>query len=537
MSLDKKEGKRRFALSILCGVICLIVLWVGIYSYIRWSKEIWEKDERSRIGEVLVSLRSSLENQLYARIYYTKSVAAYVSLHPEIEDDEFHNLAAELVGSDEVINTMSLASDGVITAIHPTEGHEAAIGLNLLDHPERRRIVEQTIRTGKTYVAGPVELVEGGIAFISYTPIFDKTTDGPWEFWGMTDIVILESELFAAAGLSETEDNARIALRGYDGKGDAGAVFFGDPAVFDNNPVKVAIQLPDGEWILGGYPVGGWSGYLDQDRTMLILMVGSSAIIAVLISFLAGAIMKLRTSREQLRELDEDKNRLLSVIAHDLRSPISGVSSLSHELLEPGDSPLSEDQREILEMIHQSSNESLFLLENLLNWVRSREHGRMTHAEEVDLGLLCEDVRSSFQAALRSKSLVVHNKVPEGTKTFFDRRILETVLRNLTSNAIKYSPKGSMILIGVGEETDETMEIFVRDEGAGMSPQRIREILTAGRNRASLPVGREKGSGIGILICRDLLRRGGQEMRIESEEKKGTTVWFSLPKHSPSSEG
>ncbi len=524
----RKEGGKRFLLSILIGAFCLGLFWVGIFAYLRWSKERWEKDERVRILEVLNFQRSLLENELYARIYYTRSVAAYVSLNPDIDKDEFQNLAAELIGVDEVINSMALSPNGVLSFVYPKEGHEEAIGLDLFAHPERREIVEQTIRSRKTFVAGPVELVEGGIAFISYTPIFDKTTPEPWEFWGVADIVILEEGLFEAAVLETEKEGVKMALQGTDGRGKDGEVFFGDPEVFENQPVEIVIRLPDGEWILGGHPVGGWSGYLDQDRTMLLLMVGGSAVIAVLIGFLVSAVLKLKASRHQLHELNEDKSRLISVIAHDLRSPISAVSSLSNELLEPGELQVESEQKEIVELIHQCADEGLLLLENLLNWVRSREAGGMIRAEDVDLASLCDQVLELFRVAIRGKSLEVVMDIPPGTMVSIDSRVLETVLRNLISNAIKYSEFGGTIRIGMKELDEGRLEVFVEDHGRGMSPEKVEQVLSGVYHRSAHGTGSEKGAGIGLNLCLELLRYCGQKVRIESREGAGTMVSFSL---------
>ncbi len=500
-----------------------------IFGYIRWSKEIWEKDERSRIMEVLISRRSNLENELYARIYYTKSVAAYISLHPDVTEEEFHNLASELVGADSVINSMSISPSGVISAVYPTRGHEAAIGLDLLDHPARRKIVEQTIHTGRTYVAGPVELVEGGIAFISYTPIFDKTGDIPWEFWGMTDIVIFRDSLFEAAGLSSNEGGAQIALRGYDGLGAGGEVFFGDPAVFDDRPVQVTVQLPDGEWILAGVPLGGWAGYLDQDLTMVVILVGSSIVIAILIGILVGAFLKLRASRQQLRALNEDKNRLISIIAHDLRSPVAAVSSLSKELLEPGESALSGEMREIAGLLQASSEDSLMLLENLLDWVRSRERGEFTRNDQIDLGKLTFETASLFQSLARNRSVEIDKEIPEGILVYGDPRILQTILRNLISNAVKFSPTGGQVKIGLLSRDENEVKVYVRDFGRGMRDQQVARILRGEGDGSSGNSGHEPSSGLGLSLCRDLLARCGQSMYIDSELGVGTTVSFTFP--------
>ena len=531
------EDRRKIILPILVGLFFLVFFALGIGYYVRWSKEIWEKDKRVDIMKDLVALRSSLENELYSRIYYTRSVAAYVSLRPDMDVGEFFNLADELVGVDDVVHSMALSPDGVIAAVYPAEGTEEAIGLDLLEHPERRKIVEQTIRTGKTFVAGPVELVEGGIAFISYTPVFDKTGEEPYDFWGVADIVILKEGLLEAANLERSVNGTELALRGIDGRGADGDIFFGNAEVFDSDPVEVTIYLPDGEWVLGGIPEGGWSTYLDQDRTMVYLMVGGAVVIAALLAFLSGLFLKLKASRKQLQRLNMDKDRLLSVIAHDLRSPISAITSLSSELMQPGELQISHEQSEIIHMINQSADEGLLLLENLLSWVRSREEGSLMFFEKVDLFASCQRIADLFAAPAHFKSIQIVNQVHSPTEVQFDQRVLETVLRNLLSNAVKFSAPGGRIEISAIAREDGKTELRVKDEGEGMSRSRISEVLAPEGPKAFQVESTKDGAGIGLLLCRDLLRQTGEDLKIESEEGAGTLVSFTLSAVSGKSEG
>jgi len=495
----------------------------------RWSRERWENDERTRIMEILVSQRSTLESELYARIFYTKSVAAYVSLRPTISMTEYDNLAAELVGQDPMINSMALSPKGVIGAIYPKSDElKEVIGLNLFAHPERKKIVEETIRTGKTFVAGPVELVEGGMAFISYTPIFDKTKPAPFPFWGMTDIVIKRDELYRIAGLEEKEKGVLLAMRGYDGEGNNGAVFFGEEAIFDQNPVTVRISLPDGEWILAGVPVGGWSGYLNQDRAMFYWLLFCAVLIAILTGVAVDAILRLRASRKELNQLNVDKDHLLSIIAHDLRSPLGAVQSLAYELMSPGEFEVKGAGRELVEMIHKTSSESLILLENLLSWVHSRRSGSLTQKEDFQLSPLVENVADFFQPTAQNKKVSLEHHIPPGTSVRIDPRVLEVVLRNLLSNAIKFSRTGGSVTLGVGELRKGKYTVSVRDEGIGMTKERIDSFHRGSSNGSERGTASEKGTGIGLSLCRGLLSQSGEDIWIESVQGEGTTVWFTL---------
>ena len=304
---------------VIVALISFLILVFGTLSYLNYQKDIWEKDVKTRLFQILMTKKTKLEKALYSRIYYTKSVAAYVSLNPDLSNLEFYNLADELINNDSVISTMSLSKNCIINAIYPAKGHEAAIGLDLLAHPERKEIVEKTIETHKSFIAGPVELIEGGIAFISYTPIFDKTTSQSDKFWGVTDIVIYEDKILQRATLKENEFGFMFALRGYNGLGKDGAVWWGNPAVFNENPVEVNIDLPYGTWVLAAVPEIGWSSYFNQDHVLLILLITSSFVISVLIWLFSKSVVEIRKNEQELNAIFRSMNSLIIEFDQDGR--------------------------------------------------------------------------------------------------------------------------------------------------------------------------------------------------------------------------
>jgi PAS domain S-box-containing protein len=280
--------------------MCLFT--IGILSFGNFNKNIKKKDVRSQLMDILITKKSQLEQSLYSRLYYTKGVAAYVTINPDIDDNEFQNLAKELIKNDSVISTMSLAKDCIIGSIYPYKGHEAAVGLDLLAHPKRKEIVDKTIKTKKTFVAGPVELVEGGIAFISYTPIFSKVENKSF-FWGVTDIVIKRDELFHEVRLNEEDETFLYALRGYDGLGVKGDVFWGNKDIFDKDPVVTDISLPTGNWVLAAYPKLGWKSQISDTQYITYLLFFFAIIISFLIWLLVKAFCKIKAKEKELRAI------------------------------------------------------------------------------------------------------------------------------------------------------------------------------------------------------------------------------------------
>ena len=317
MTGKSKESLYNSIKPAIVAIMVFIVLIAGATGYTRFKFGLWEKDIRSQMLDYMTGKKSSLEKSLYSRIYYTRGVAAYVSLNPEITNQEYSELAKEYIRKDSVINSMALSKDCILNAIYPFEGHEEAIGLNLLEHPERKAIVEKTIETHETFIAGPVELVEGGIAFISYTPIFDKTNPASEQFWGITDIVIKQMELLNEAGIKQNDNGYSFALRGYDGTGENGAVFWGDESIFSNQPVKVTIELPSGNWVLAAIPENGWKQYGNQDKTLFLVLIISSLFISILIWLFSSAQLKIRQNEKELKAIFASLDSLIIELSKD----------------------------------------------------------------------------------------------------------------------------------------------------------------------------------------------------------------------------
>jgi len=363
MGNSKIKRLVRHSMPIIIALLSFAVLMTGAISYSNYKKDKWEKDVKVRLFEILMTKKTKLERALYSRIHYTRSVSAYVSLKPELLNSEFYNLAEELINKDSVISTMALSRNCIIDAIYPIKGHEAAIGLNLLAHPERKEIVEKTIESHKTFIAGPVELVEGGIAFISYTPIFDKTNQLADQFWGVTDIVIYRDKILQESTLNESEFGFLFALRGYNGLGDNGDVWWGDKKIFENNPVRVNIELPYGNWVLAAIPEIGWSSYLNQDNILLILLIASSCIISILIWILSRAIVKIRRNEHELKAIFHSMDSLIIEFNHEGRyMKIPPVNE--NLLIKPKEELLRRTLYESLDeetavMIHQAIKECL----------------------------------------------------------------------------------------------------------------------------------------------------------------------------------
>lgn len=638
---------RRNSPWILTVFFFVILIW-GSYKYVFFKRGQWETDVRNNALEVLIGKKSSLEKSLYSRIYYTRGVAAFVSLKPNINDEEYARLASEFIQDDSVISTMALSRNCILNSIYPLDGHEEAIGLNLMQHPERREIVEKTIATRKTFVAGPVELVEGGVAFISYTPIFDTTVDTSGVFWGMTDIVIYKDRLFEEAGLLVSEHGFNFALRGEDGTGENGKVFWGSKDVFDDNPVVIRIELPTGYWQLASTPVIGWSAYYNQDRILSIVLFLSSFIISVLLFFILHGIHKLKIREQELRaifrsmdtliveynrngdylkiaptnldllilptkdlvgknisqifspeiadlflksinkclktkkvividypldirgekrwftarisyksaeevvfnvydvtklkqaeaelrfserslkELNNLKDTFFSIIAHDLRNPIASFRNLTDLILSDEFEQTEQEKMVLIRSINDTSIGLGDLLENLLSWAQSQQKAIKVLAKQQQILPVIESVVESQKSHALLKNISIQIKVDAVIMAVFDSEITRVVLRNLISNALKYSHKDSSIIIDAKIDND-FLHVSIEDEGMGIPPEKLQKLFKFDKEKISAGTKNEKGSGLGLVLCKEFVELQGGTIWAISNNGKGAILNFTLP--------
>jgi PAS domain S-box-containing protein len=319
----KFASSRPYVAAFLMLITVLAI--VGVLDHSEWERS----REASRAGVLahVSAVRAKLEGALNARLFLTQGLAAQVSARPELGEAEFAELAPIILAGRTGIRAIQLAKNTVVSHIYPREGNFAAQGLRLLDVAEQRAAVERALETQQTVVAGPVDLIQGGVAFVSRTPIYLTEPKGARKrgsYWGLASILIDTETLLREGGLFDHAAGLQYSLRGKDGLGAQGAVFFGDPAIFKADPVLLNVSLPNGEWQLAAVPMGGWSSLSPRLWTLRI----SGVLLAVVASALAFVGTRhqagLREGEERLRLLLEVTQRLTAGLA--LKTVLSAIA-------------------------------------------------------------------------------------------------------------------------------------------------------------------------------------------------------------------
>ncbi len=275
---------------------------------------------------------------------------------------------------------------------------------------------------------------------------------------------------------------------------------------------------------------------LAQTRNGLIL----TGIIAVLLGGLVILFVRLNRQRrqanallqeknEQLAELNATKDRLFSIIAHDLKNPLSAFRSLTGSLARKWEKLDKSDIRPFIENLNESSGQLYELLQNLLQWALAQTGSLSVRPRQLEV----EEIMEKVSLPLRSVAELqgVSLEVEEGEKQILletDEQMLRTVLRNLVANAIKFTPAGGKVSL---QATQEQQQVFIRvsDTGVGISPEDQAKLMGATPDVQSVGSGPAKGTGLGLVLCRELLQRIGGNLSLESELGKGSTFTVELP--------
>jgi hypothetical protein len=235
-----------------------IVFLVAFVFADRQARIIHVQTERAGVQETVSLMRSRLENIIHSDVQLVRGLVAFVSTRPDITQSDFSAFAAEVLGDSKNFINIAVAPDYVVTLVHPVGPNQSVLGLDYRDARDQGAAAMMVKETGEMVFAGPLDLVQGGTGFIARFPVFVER-EGVTSFWGIISAVLDVSVLYGAAGLGGVDHGLNLALRGRDGLGADGAVFFGDPAVFDAGPVQSDIVLPVGTWQLAAIPVGGWT--------------------------------------------------------------------------------------------------------------------------------------------------------------------------------------------------------------------------------------------------------------------------------------
>lgn len=276
--------------------------------------------------------------------------------------------------------------------------------------------------------------------------------------------------------------------------------------------------------------------YLDSTR-LEVISLGTVHIAVFFIGFLGllyfnrenrKHLSMIKHKNEELVQSNATKDRFSSIIAHDLKSPFNSIIGFSN-LLDEDDTGLSNEEKKIfIRKINQVAHSSLYLLENLLLWSVSQQNSLKILKLELKLRDVIYEAISPYQAAAQLKEINVHIKVAHDFIAYADSFCIKTVIANLFNNAIKYTPKNGTITISASKHSTNS-RIVVNDTGIGIPEDVIPRLFKIEPDISTPGTQNEKGTGLGLALCHDLITKNDGSINIESKVGKGSSVIVLLP--------
>jgi len=246
------------------------------------------------------------------------------------------------------------------------------------------------------------------------------------------------------------------------------------------------------------------------------------------ITEISKAEQKIKQKNSELQKLNSEKDKFFSIIAHDLKSPFNSIVGFSELLEEQVKENDLEGIAKYSDIIRKSSTRAMDLLINLMEWTRSQT-GRMEfNPEYFELIDLIDEVEIFFTDIAKQKLVTISKTLPQHAPVFADKAMVSTILRNLISNAIKFTETEGKINISAFEKNRELV-VKVSDNGVGVSKVRIDKLFRIDQNSSTAGTQNERGTGLGLILCKEFAEKHGGKIWAESEEGRGTSFYFTIP--------
>lgn len=296
-----------------------LFVFLGLWALHNNERTLSLQRQRIEVIEKLTVLHAKLSSSLTSTIAAARVLAVSLATHPDLSKEEFVILANEVMAANLSIRNLVLVRDTIANYVYPLEGNEKILGVNYRNLPEQWPVYQRMMQERSIQVAGPLNLVQGGTGLVVRIPVY-KPGD-PSQFLGSIAMVVQYDTLMSEIGMDSTQNELNIAIRGRDGAGMQGEVFYGSPALFDGNPVLQDVVLPGGRWVLAAEPMGRWQG---STRVTRIIEIFGAILMLLVASLSYQWIVRNRLRLQNEKELVQSQ-RLLQARDEALSVTSQGV--------------------------------------------------------------------------------------------------------------------------------------------------------------------------------------------------------------------
>jgi signal transduction histidine kinase len=266
--------------------------------------------------------------------------------------------------------------------------------------------------------------------------------------------------------------------------------------------------------------------YIIDEENGQLMMFGSARDITLR----KNAENEIMVKNEELQKLNAQKDKFFSIIAHDLKSPFNSIFGYSHLLLEQVNEKDYDEVENYAAIILKSSERAMDLLANLMEWARSQTGRLEFKPKNTDMVDMINQIIMLFNDIAGQKSITIKKAVPLKMVAWCDKEMIDTVIRNLISNAVKFSMPGGEIIITLTEYQNKLV-LRVQDNGVGIPKDRLHTLFQIDESYSTEGTQREKGTGLGLILCKEFVEKHGGTIKVESELGKGSNFIITMPLH------
>lgn len=412
-----------------------------------------------------------------------------------------------------------------------------AFGFDMYSESVRRKAMQTSCDSNKIVISGKVELVQETDhlkqpGFLMYLPVYKKHSkletveDRRKNIIGWVYSPFRMNDLMTSILGMNIQDIDVEIFDGAEKKGDA-LMYDSNPNYGNRNSSKMHFEtnLNIGEhyWKVCINSTSEMESRLDWRKPEYIGSIfGFCSLLFVLLTQL------LVKGREKALAMSKTKDKFFSIISHDLRSPFNGFLNLTEIFAEQPEALSKDELKSLGAELNKAAQNQYRLLNDLLNWAKIQKDNFVFNPATLNLFEEVNSVFTFYEISAKQKGINLLNEVEENISIYFDHDMLSVVLRNLISNSIKFTESGGYIKV-TAKQNGNRVFVSVSDNGTGIKSEDIIKLFRIDHRFTTLGTREEKGTGLGLTLCREIIERNGGKITVESEPGKGSTFNFSLP--------